>query len=221
VGQQRTVTLSDESVVTLNTNSILDTHFTADLREVHLRKGEAHFSVSHDRARPFVVHAGMSAVRAVGTAFDVRIIDSDHVDVIVTDGRVEVQATVPPTNGTVASPPGHTISAMSILEAGSRLRIDTQGVVVQAISGDVQSKSLAWRQGIVVFDGQRLSETIAELSRYTSMNIVVTDPRIADLPVGGRFRISEIDDFFAALEKAFPVVVRHVNDNLVYIEPRS
>src|SRR5580698_4995429 len=93
VGQQRNVVLADGSVVTLNTNSIIETDLRRHTREIYLRKGEAHFQVAHDRSRPFLVHAGDAVVRAVGTAFEVRVMTDQHVDVVVNEGRVEVQAT--------------------------------------------------------------------------------------------------------------------------------
>jgi transmembrane sensor len=43
------------------------------MRELYLRKGEAHFEVARDRSRPFLVHAGDAVVRAVGTEFEVRV----------------------------------------------------------------------------------------------------------------------------------------------------
>ena len=49
VGQQRNVTLVDGSIVTLNTNTILETDLTRHVRQIYLRKGEAHFQVAHDR----------------------------------------------------------------------------------------------------------------------------------------------------------------------------
>jgi len=58
VGQQRSVTLADGSVVSLNTNTIVETHLQRSIREIYLRQGEAHFQVAHDRSRPFLVHAG-------------------------------------------------------------------------------------------------------------------------------------------------------------------
>jgi len=73
----------------------------------------------------------------------------------------------------------------------------------------------------VVFEGEPLSEAIAELGRYTDTRFVVTDPKITTLPVGGRFRTDDVDGFLAALEKAFPVAIRHARDGVVYIEPRT
>lgn len=57
-------------------------------RRVALQRGEAHFEVHHDPARPFVVQAGGSSIEAVGTAFNVYLRDESKLEVLVTEGRV-------------------------------------------------------------------------------------------------------------------------------------
>ena len=121
VGQQRSVTLADESVVTLNTNSIIETRLAADVRSVYLRKGEVYFAVAHDQARPFYVHAGDALVRAVGTAFDVRVRDDARVEVIVAEGRVEVQVAAAAGAGDHVPGQVGAWSAARALDAGEQL----------------------------------------------------------------------------------------------------
>jgi len=221
VGQQRTITLPDQSVATLKPNTTNEAHAASSVRDVFLRKGEAHFTVAHDGARPFLVHAGDSVVRAVGTEFEVRVRDANQIEVIVNEGQVEVQAAEPPTTAGRAGPRPRSSRAPRVLEAGERLRIGADVVVVQRVSVEDLSKTMAWRQGAGVFAGEPLSEAIAELGRYTDTRFVVTDPQITTLPVGGRFRTDDVDGFLSALEKAFPVAIRHAHDGVVYIEPRT
>src|SRR5260221_741689 len=125
VGQQRNVTLADGSTVTLNTNTILETDLRRRTREIYLRKGEAHFQVAHDRSRPFLVHAGDAVVRAVGTAFEVRVLTDQHVDVMVDEGRVEVQApALPPASPSPGTNPRarrDAATTVRALNAGERL----------------------------------------------------------------------------------------------------
>jgi transmembrane sensor len=85
---QRSLALRDGSVIDINVDSELSVEFTARERRLFLRKGEAHFQVAHDSARPFVVTSGDVSVRAVGTAFDVRLA-SKTVEVIVVEGKVQ------------------------------------------------------------------------------------------------------------------------------------
>ena len=222
VGQQRNVTLADGSTVTLNTNTILETDLRRHTREIYLRKGEAHFQVAHDRSRPFLVHAGDAVVRAVGTAFEVRVLTDQHVDVVVDEGRVEVQATalLPASPGPAARIRAAAATTVRALNAGERLSTASRDYAVTPITAQQMSSELAWREGAIVFDGQPLSEAIAEIERYTDARIVVSDPEIARLRVGGRFRTGDVQEFFDALQTALPVSIRHTNAGLVFIDPR-
>jgi transmembrane sensor len=86
-GFQR-VALADGSTAMLNTDSRLRVRMSSGRREIVLDRGEALFTVAHDTRRPFDVTAGDTVVRAVGTAFSVRLMEQKQVDVIVSEGRV-------------------------------------------------------------------------------------------------------------------------------------
>jgi transmembrane sensor len=215
VGQQRNVTLADGSVVTLNTNTIVESDLRRRTREIYLRKGEAHFQVAHDRSRPFLVHAGDAVVRAVGTAFEVRVLTDQHVDVVVNEGRVEVQPAPQNTHARPAAAP--TVRA---LNAGERLSTASRDYAVIPVTAQQLSTELAWREGAIVFDGERLSDAIAEIERYTDARIIVSDPDVAALRVGGRFRTGNVQEFFDALQTALPVSIRHAGDGVVFIDAR-
>jgi len=218
VGQQRNVTLVDGSIVTLNTNTIIETDLSRSLRQIYLRKGEAHFQVAHDRSRPFLVHAGDAVVRAVGTEFEVRLRPDQHVDIMVNEGRVEVQPSTP-----AGAPPAAGLASQSAtraLAAGEQLSTASTGYAVQRVSPAQLSSEMAWREGAIIFDGQPLAQAIAEIERYTEARIVVTDPGVAALRVGGRFRTDDVQGFFQGLEAALPVSVRRTPDGVVYVEPR-
>ncbi|MES2694843.1 MAG: FecR domain-containing protein, partial [Verrucomicrobiota bacterium] len=85
----RVLQLSDGSSVELNAASEVSEQFTAEERRVRLVRGEAHFTVTKNPARPFIVDAGGVKLRAVGTAFNVRLASAE-VEVLVTHGRVQV-----------------------------------------------------------------------------------------------------------------------------------
>jgi transmembrane sensor len=221
VGQHRVVTLADGSIVTLNTNTILETDLRRHSREIFLRKGEAHFQVAHDGSRPFFVHAGEAVVRAVGTQFEVRVLPDEQVDVVVNEGRVEVQAApaLPATPGTGAGrrAPAH---APRALGAGEQLTTSGDQVSITPVTPQQLASALAWRDGAIVFNDEPLAAAIADIERYTDARIVITDPQIAALKVGGRFRTGDLTGFFDALQSAIPVSVRRASNDLVYIDSR-
>jgi transmembrane sensor len=222
VGQQRSATLADGSAVQLNTNTILETRFTREQRVVYLRKGEASFKVAKNTERPFLVHAGDMVVRAVGTEFNVRIRDSRVIEVIVAEGRVAVEPQLEPPVRTVASAARRsTLPQTRELVAGQRFEATQQAAPVAEITPVALSNTLAWREGAIVFDGEPLVQAIAELNRYSDTRLVVADPGIYDLRVGGRFRTGDVDGFLKALTKAFPVSTRRASDNLIYIQAHA
>ncbi len=89
VGAQRELPLPDGSRVVLNTETEIAVAYTPAERRLELRRGEAHFIVTKDSARPFVVSVDGVAIRAVGTTFNIRR-RGDTADVLVTEGRVRV-----------------------------------------------------------------------------------------------------------------------------------
>ena len=90
IGERSTVTLSDGSVVTINTNSRIEVGYTDDLREITLIRGQGFFDVAKDIDRPFVVVAGEKRIIALGTVFDVRFDDQNEVQVTLVEGKVQV-----------------------------------------------------------------------------------------------------------------------------------
>lgn len=220
VGQQRSAMLADGSVVQLNTNTILEARFTPGRRDIRLEKGEASFKVAHNAKRPFYVHAGDTVVRAVGTAFDVRLRDAHDVEVIVTEGVVEVTPRHAPARTVAAAPPTPALVAQRKLSAGERFDAGA-ATPVKRITAAAVSNTLAWHEGAIVFDGEPLAQAIDELNRYTDTRLVVADASIQDLRVGGRFRTGDVNGFLEALAKAFPVTIHRTSDHMVYIYART
>jgi transmembrane sensor len=223
VGQHRNVVLADGSLVSLNTNTIVETNIGRRSREIFLRKGEAHFEVAPDRSRPFLVHAGDAVVRAVGTEFEVRLRTDRHVDVLVTEGRVEVQPDAPspePSATTGAHDTSMPVVRVRAVSAGEALSTATTDYPVIPVSPEQLSSELAWRDGAVVFDSEPLAEAIAEIQRYTDSPIIISDQAITTLPVGGRFKTDDLQGFLDGLQAALPVTIRRTADGVVYVDPR-
>lgn len=195
------IILADRSTVTLNADTELRVHFTAARRIVTLLGGEAHFSVTHDVHRPFEVHARHRVVVAVGTAFDVRLDRGHGVEVTVTAGRVALLVD-DATHSLAEQFPLQTISA------GEDALLAAREVTVGRIDSAEIFRRLAWERRELSFDGQTLSQAVAEFERYTNRRIVIDDPAIASLEIGGSFRALDIDSFVAALGRAFGITSR-------------
>jgi transmembrane sensor len=219
VGQQRHVTLADGSRLTLNTNTLLAVKLTPERRDIYLRHGEAHFDVVHDASRPFFVHAGDALIRDVGTRFEVRLSSDRDIDVLVDEGQVEVRE-----SGTAASPGGAirdgSAGWVRALTAGEQLLIAGPRLQVMPVTPRQIADELAWREGSLVFEGEPLSQALAEVGRYTRERIVLTGPEVASLRISGRFRTDDVPGFFQALQAALPVRVSQPAPGVVYVAPR-
>jgi len=221
VGQQRQVTLADGSRLTLNTNTLLAVKLTPQRRDVYLSRGEAHFDVVHDASRPFFVHAGDAVISDVGTQFEVRLESDRDIDVLVDQGEVEVRglaAAGPAGPGSGAG--GGSADWVRALTAGEQLLITGPHLAVISVSPRQIADDLAWRDGAVVFEGEPLSQALAEVGRYTRARVVLAEPRVASLRISGRFRTNDVPGFFRALQEALPVRVSQPQPGVFYIESR-
>jgi transmembrane sensor len=196
VGERTAVTLSDGSVVTLNTQSRLVVNYTPGRRDVTLVAGQALFQVAKNATRPFVVTAGSRQVTAVGTAFDVRL-DRRQVRVTLIEGKVKVE----PAKGSLwrALPMGE-----RDLVPGQRLVASNGSPAVTVALANVAVET-SWREGVVVFNDTPLREAVAELNRYAPDPITVGDEALGDLRINGRFRTNEPAAFLGAVIAYFPV----------------
>lgn len=192
LGGQQVVHLTDGSIATLASESELHAVLTRRERDLDLVRGEAFFEVAKDHARPFVVHAQGYQVIAVGTRFDVRR-DDDGMRVVVTRGVVRLQS---------AHDPGQ---AATELLAGSIALVKGDKVVVRHTPLDRVAQYLSWRDGYVVFHGTPLVDAIQEFNRYNARKIVIADPSLDKLEVGGNFRLDNSDAFVRLMQEVFPI----------------
>jgi transmembrane sensor len=201
IGEVRRIALEDGSIVLLNTASEVAVRLTKQQRDVRLVRGEALFEVAHDKVRPFIVQANDTAVRAVGTAFAVRL-DAAQVDVTVTEGVVEV-ADSKTMSGLGAATATASKSEVKRVAAHERVVIArSRAPDVQPIAPAQSDRQLAWREGMVSFDGESLRTAVAEINRHNRRQIVVDDPALASMPVVGIFRATDLEGFSAAAAAA-------------------
>jgi transmembrane sensor len=195
-GFQR-VALADGSTAMLNTNSELRVRLSSSRREIVLEKGEALFTVAHDIRRPFDVTAGDTIVRAVGTAFSVRLRDRLQVEVIVKEGRVAIDPPDDSLNGKLPQPTA--LPTSSTLAAGEAVSVKAHRLHVERIAAADLTRKLAWTQGRLSFDRATLAEAVAEFNRYNRKQLVIDDPAISGLRIGGAFDATDLDSFVSAL----------------------
>ncbi len=215
VGERRDITLIDGTVLQVNTDSHLRVAYGKERRIVRLYRGEVFFDVAAAADWPFEVDTGNATVAAVGTAFAVRIEVDNAVEVNVTEGRVRVSAHVVPsdTGASGARPNAYTTE----LEAAQRLRFDQVIESVQTLEPAELEQDLSWRDGMLVFDREPLPQVVAEISRYTPIDIVVADPVLRQLEFGGYFPTGDVEALLSTLEGSFGIHVDRDESGVVYL----
>lgn len=214
VGQQLEVELPDGSEVLLNTRTRLNVRFTRDARTVFLEHGEAHFEVSHDSRRPFVVVAGAAVVRAVGTAFTVSVIE-EAMEVTVTDGEVEIaQRPAPAAPVSLSS-----VKPLQRLAKAQTARMSHDDIgAVAVVEPELIERKLAWHYGMLEFVNAPLSEVIADAGRYTDKVLEIEDPELRDYRVTIIAKTSNIDGLLQNLGNSTDAFsVSHISSSHVVI----
>lgn len=190
--------LQDGSVVELNGGTKVEIAYTAHERLVRLVQGEANFTVTKNSDRPFIVRAGLLAVRAVGTAFNVSL-DEQRIQVLVTEGRVRVDDTL--RGESVIS--GQTSNEVPLLVAGQSVTVPRRRAAVVAVA-DVtpaqQEKLLGWRIQQLEFDSTALGQVIETFNRRNAVKLEVADVELLDVPIVASFRSDNVDGFVRLLE---------------------
>lgn len=213
VGQQATVTLSDGSVVTLNTDTRLRTRAASGKRLVYLDRGQAYFRVAKDPMHPFIVTAAGRTVTAVGTAFDVRV-DQRKFEVTVVEGKVRVEAPPPlialPTREATQKP------QKTDLKAGAQL-VATLDAKPWTVAPADTALEVSWLRGYVVFQKARFTDVVAEMNRYSDRKLVVDDAALAQVPISGAFRAGDVDGFVKAYQDYRVARVDSRSDDAVHL----
>ena len=206
IGEQRSVVLSDGSIVTLNTSSSVEVHMAADRRIVKLLAGEALFQVAHDTQRPFDVVAAETTVRAVGTQFDVDRRPA-RTTVTVVEGRVAVLTSRDGRRDGAGTP--------LPLEAGEQLTVSPQPGS-RPVRADV-AVAIAWTQRKLVFEHRRLGEVAEEFNRYNRTVIEIRSEELRAQEVTGVFQANDPGSFLAFLARIPGVAVSSAPDKRRFI----
>ena len=185
------VTLSDGTKVMLNANSTLEypaSFDDAEVREVRL-KGEAHFEVTKNPHRPFVVKAGEMQTQVLGTIFDVKAYRKDAPKVTLMEGKVKVSNA----DTEVEMRPGQTAT------------LQADKIVVSKAS----SSASDWLEGDFDMDQVTLAEAMSDIGAWYNKTVVFQSQANMDKLIHFRFsRRASLQEIITALNEMGVAKVR-------------
>lgn len=185
------VTLSDGTKVMLNANSTLEypaSFDDAEVREVRL-KGEAHFEVTKNPHRPFVVKAGEMQTQVLGTVFDVKAYRKDAPKVTLMEGKVKVSNA----DTEVEMRPGQTAT------------LQADKIVVSKAS----SSASDWLEGDFDMDQVTLAEAMSDIGAWYNKTVVFQSQANMDKLIHFRFsRKASLQEIITALNEMGVAKVR-------------
>lgn len=196
--ESRVERLADGSVVTLGAGSRLRVRF-GESRRLELMQGRARFDVAHE-LRPFIVDARGTLVTARGTIFDVRIERADRVTVHLIQGLVDVEAPrkAPGLARTHRLRPGQSLVTLAHPD---QVRTPT-GIQREASASTAPALS-----GVREFHGVRLDALVAEANRSARVPIVLSDPRLGEIRISGRFTLSNTAELAERTAAVFDLAI--------------
>lgn len=185
------VTLSDGTRVMLNANSMLEypaSFDDAEVREVRL-KGEAHFEVTKNPHRPFVVKAGEMQTQVLGTIFDVKAYRKDAPKVTLMQGKVKVSNA----DTEIEMRPGQTAT------------LQADKIVVSKASPSASD----WLEGDFDMDQVTLAEAMSDIGAWYNKTVVFQSQANMDKLIHFRFsRRASLQEIITALNEMGVAKVR-------------
>jgi len=222
IGDHSTVELSDGSRLDMNTNSRVRVLYSDSQRLIFLERGEINIEVTPDKSRPLSVVVGDRFIRAVGTAFNVRLNSSQEIELVVSHGKVLV--------GVRPEQPGGARNQQT-LNTGmddSGLMVEKGGFVVlsdatpevETLAPEEIEVRLSWAEGNLIFRGEPLAEIVDEISRYTTVEFVFLDEDIKTVRVAGLFKSGDVAGFLATLQSNFNIVYEEIDDDRITLKSK-
>lgn len=164
--------MPDGTRIRLTGGARIDARFDVHERRIILLSGRARFEVARDKTRPFVVAAGGSETRALGTIFEIDLTNAAVPRIALIQGKVEVRGvrgeqTMQLRPGEIAEVPaeGPRVVKTTAAAAATPVRIEA--------------------------DQTSLDAVLAQANRQNGLPIRLADPALGKLEITGRFEVRD------------------------------
>lgn len=198
LGEHRTEMLDDRTAIVLNTDTVVETHYSRNRRDVTLQRGEAQFDVAHDATRPFIVSTDVGTITALGTRFQVRR-ETDATLITLLEGKVEVAQG----------------QERRVLRPNEQARLSmSTGIAVRTIDPALVN---GWLDGWLRFRNTPLAEVVAEANRYSPRQLRLGDGKLDSFQLNGNFRAGDNLSIATAIAQILSLRVEDRGSDIVLL----
>ena len=198
-GEQRSITLSDDVSLKLNTQTAVAVRSMKDDAHIELVSGEASIMAKCAGASPLVVDAAGGRITALRANFNVRCLDGG-VSVSCIDGAVDVELK----GRLVRITSDQQVSYSAATGLGAALPVDPD-------------QATAWQKHLLIARDWRLRRLVDEINRYRPGKIIIMDARLGNRQVTGTFHLDHLDDFIGQAQGLFGASVRSLPGGVVLL----
>lgn len=204
-GEKLSVTLSDGTVVWLNSESMLrfPVSFKGGVRELKFT-GEAYFSVAKDPLKPFVIHTAKTKIQVLGTKFNLRALTSETTtSVVVAEGKVKFM-------GDLGKP-------QIILTINKRGIFETTGssAPTMKIENVYAEKYSAWKNNELVMDNLTMEKAVLALEGWYNVKIKINRQELTEERYTGSFNNPTLKQVLESM--AYTVKFRYKQQGQTFI----
>lgn len=212
-GQKKTIVLSDGTVVTLSAGSSIT--YKADYNQANRAvsfRGEGFFEVAKNPDKPFTVQYAGLYTKVLGTSFNIRAFDKEEkIDVTVATGRVEV--------GEIKNIANRK-KALADLKPGQQLAYNKASGLVKVNTLKDLSGVTAWKNDILILNGERFEEVAVKLERWYNVRISFEQEKLKNCRFKGTFKDLPVTALLDLLKKSAGFTYS-IKDNYITIKGRG
>lgn len=204
-GQKKQITLTDGTVVWLNSLSSLTLNkgFNGKTREVNLT-GEAYFDVTHNVDKPFKVHTTDFSINVLGTAFNVKAYPDDKTsETTLIRGLISMQSIMDKKNTITVKP-----SQKVIFVKNDKLKSDGNETGIKDIIikkyqevRDTTVVETAWTKNTLEIYDQKFIDIKSDLERWFDVQIIFKSKEVENYKFTATFANDNIIDVLIALKQ--------------------
>lgn len=202
-GQIQELVLADGTKIWLNSDSELKypNEFRGDTREVYL-KGEAYFSVTKNKQKPFIVNTDLMDIKVLGTEFNLSCYETNkNIEATLYEGKIAYK----------------TRDFEGVLKPGFKAVLNKENNKVEIRKINISQAKL-WKEGIYVFDGIKIEDLSHKISRWYNIEVFIESDSVRKMEFTGAMERDKPVDYFIELLEETNSVECKIKDGVLYID---